>query len=297
WIQHIANRTDGKVRMYALDNEPEIWHVTHRDVHPEAPGYDELWSKTVQYGSAIKAADRDALLFGPVAWGWCGYFYSSLDACTDGPDRQAHGGKPFLEWYLDQVKQYKDEHAVQLIDYLDIHYYSQENGVPSDDESPLTAKRRFQALKSLFDDNFVDHSWIQEPIRLIPRMKEIIANSMPELKLAITEYNFGNGVGITAGLAQAEALAIFGREGVDLATRFGNFQAGTPIEDAFKLYLDYDGNGSAVEGSSVATSSSLYDAVGAYTVEGEDRTFILLFNKDTLTRDVQLNTGLAAGLQ
>lgn len=298
WINHIAGRTEGKVRMYALDNEPEIWYVTHRDVHPEPPGYDELWSKTVEYGSAIKAADPDSQLFGPVSWGWCGYFYSSVDMCADGPDRQAHGGKPFLEWYLNQVKQYEEENGVRLIDYLDIHYYSQEQAVPSEDESPLAAKRRFQALKSLFDDNFVDQSWIQEPIRLIPRMKELIANTMPDMKLAITEYNFGNGVGITAGLAQAEALAIFGREGVDLATRFGNFRAGTPIEDAFKLYLDYDGNGSAVEGSSVATSSSLYDAVGAYTIEANDgTTYILLFNKDTLSRDVELHTGIAAGVQ
>lgn len=296
WIQHIDQRTNGKVRMYALDNEPEIWHVTHRDVHPEPPTYDELWEKTVSYGSAIKQADPDALLFGPVSWGWCGYFYSSADACADGPDRQAHGGTPFLEWYVQQVKNHEANTGVRLIDYLDIHYYSQEPAVPSEDESPLAAKRRFQALKSLYDENFVDQSWIQEPIRLIPRMKEIIANNMPELKLAITEYNFGNGTGITAGLAQAEALAIFGREGVDLATRFGNFRAGTPIEDAFKLYLDYDGNGSRIEGSSVAASSSLFDAVGAYAIEGTDgTTYVLLFNKDTLTRDVAVNTGLAGG--
>ncbi|WP_143810387.1 glycoside hydrolase family 44 protein [Paenibacillus sp. MY03] len=298
WINHIAGRTDDKVRMYALDNEPEIWHVTHRDVHPEAPTYDELWDKTVQYGSAIKAADPDSLLFGPVAWGWCGYFYSSADMCADGPDRQAHGGKPFLEWYLDQVKQHETDTGTRLIDYLDIHYYSQEQAVPSEDESPLAAKRRFQALKTLYDDNFVDQSWIQQPVRLIPRMKEIIAGSMPDLKLAITEYNFGNGVGITAGLAQAEALAIFGREGVDLATRFGNFRAGTPIEDAFKLYLDYDGKGSSIQGSSVKTGSSLYDAVGAYTIEGEEgKTYMLLFNKDTLSRDIELNTGISTGAQ
>ncbi|MBD2865888.1 hypothetical protein [Paenibacillus oceani] len=89
-------------------------------------------------------------------------------------------------------------------------------------------------------------------------MKEVIERNQPGLKLAITEYNFGNGFGVTAGLAQAEALAIFGKEGVDLATRFGNFQADTPIEYAFKLYLDYDGQGSKISGSSVRTDSSRY---------------------------------------
>ncbi|MFC4597410.1 glycoside hydrolase family 44 protein [Cohnella hongkongensis] len=292
WVRHMAERSNGQVRLYALDNEPDLWHVTHRDVHPEAPTYDELWNKTVEYGTAIKQADPDAKLLGPVSWGWCGYFYSSADLCADGPDRQAHGGTPFLEWYLQQVRDHEQETGLQLIDYLTIHYYSQEQGVPSENESPQVAKRRFQALKSLYDDQFVDQSWIREPIRLIPRMKDIIERNRPGLKLAITEYNFGNGVGVTAGLAQAEALAIFGREGVDLATRFGNFQAGTPIEDAFKLYLNYDGQGSSIEGSSVRTDSSRADAVGAYTIEGNDgKTYVLLFNKDTLSRDIQLELG------
>lgn len=292
WMDHIAARTGGAVNRYALDNEPEIWHVTHRDVHPEAPTYDELWNKTLEYGSAIKAKDPDAEIFGPVSWGWCAYFYSSADNCADGPDRQQHEGKPFLEWYLEQVRKHRDATKVRLVDYLDIHYYSQEWSVPSEDESPAAAKRRFQALKALYDPNFVDQSWIQEPIRLIPRMKEIIDSQLPGIKLAITEYNFGNGTGITAGLAQAEALAIFGREGVDLATRFGNFQAGTPIEDAFKLFLDYDGKGSKIEGTSVRTVSGLSDAVGAYTIEGRDgRLYVLLFNKDTLTRKADVDTG------
>ncbi|RKN70600.1 glycoside hydrolase family 44 protein [Paenibacillus ginsengarvi] len=294
WLQHIAGRTGDYVNLYALDNEPEIWHVTHRDVHPNPPTYDELWEKTKTYGSAIKQQDPNAQLLGPVSWGWCAYFYSSADNCAEGPDRAAHDNMPFLEWYLKQASDYeKKPGGVRLVDYLDIHYYSQESAVPTEDESPEAAKRRFQSLKTLFDDRFVDQSWIQEPIRLIPRMKEMIAKYMPSVKLAITEYNFGNGSGITSGLAQAEALAIFGREGVDLATRFGNFRAGTSIEDAFKLFLDYDGRGSKIEGSSVGTSSTLFDAVGAYTIEGSDgKTYVLLFNKDTLTRQVSVDASM-----
>jgi hypothetical protein len=48
WVRHMAEKSNDRVRLYALDNEPDIWHVTHRDVHPEAPTYDELWEKTVQ---------------------------------------------------------------------------------------------------------------------------------------------------------------------------------------------------------------------------------------------------------
>lgn len=293
WIDHLKGRTGDRVNDYALDNEPEIWHVTHRDVHPNPPTYDEIWGFTEKYGGAIKAKDPNANVFGPTSWGWCAYFYSSADNCADGPDRQAHDGKPFLEWYLQQVSGYERSTGIRLVDYLDIHYYPQEDSVTSEEEGPAAAKRRFQSLKSLYDPNFVDNSWIQEPIRLIPRMKEMIAQYMPGMKLAITEYNFGNGEGITAGLAQAEALAIFGREGVDLATRFGAMTAGTSIEDAFRLYLNYDGQGSQVRGTSVRTKSSNADAVGAYTIEGADgRLYVLLFNKDTVSRqaDIQANS-------
>jgi hypothetical protein len=289
WIDHLQKNGD-KVNYYALDNEPEIWHVTHRDVHPEAPTYDELWNMTETYGAAIKAKDPDGQVFGPTTWGWCGYFFSSADQCVDGPDRQSHGGTPFLEWYLQKLNRYKQDKGVSLVDYLDIHYYPQENGIPSENESTYVAKRRFQSLKTLYDPKFVDQSWIQEPIRLIPRMKEMIETHNPGMKLAITEYNFGNSNGITSGLAQAEALAIFGREGVDLATRFGALDPNTPMEDAFKLYLNYDGKGSKVEGTSVRTASSNVDAVGAYTIEGRNgELYVLLFNKDVVARSADMS--------
>jgi|GEM_PF-252982 len=296
WIGHIAERTGNGVHYYALDNEPEIWYVTHRDVHPNPPTYDELWSMTERYATAIKEKDPQAKIFGPTSWGWCAYFYSSADQCVVGPDRESHGNTPFLEWYLQQVDKHEQETGTRLLDYLDIHYYSQEDGVPTAEEGPAVAKRRFQALKSLYDPEFVDNSWIQEPIRLIPRMKEIIERNLPGTKLAITEYNFGNGGGITAGIAQAEALAIFGREGVDLATRFGTLPAGTPLEDAFKLYLDYDGNGSRIDGTSVKAASSLHDAVGSFAIEGTDgKLYTLLFNKDKVARGVEVSGAAGAG--
>ena len=49
WVNHLVarfGRADaGGVPLYAVDNEPMLWSSTHRDVHPAAPGYDEVWSK------------------------------------------------------------------------------------------------------------------------------------------------------------------------------------------------------------------------------------------------------------
>jgi hypothetical protein len=294
WMQHIAGRVgtagSGGVRFFALDNEPDLWNSTHRDVHPSPLSYDEIWQRTVDYAAAIKAQDPAALVMGPVPWGWCAYFWSALDGCGDGgPDLAAHGGLHYLEWYLQQAQDYETAHGTRLVDYLDIHYYPQAGNVAlSDDES--VAALRLRSLKSLYDPAYVDESWIGSCcsgiVELIPRMKGWIAARYPGTKLAITEYNWGGDTGVSSALAQAEALAIFGREGVDLATRWVAPDPGSRVEEAFRLYLDYDAAGSSVSGDSVEAVSASVDDVGAYAVAGSGtRLFLLLFNKATAARD------------
>jgi hypothetical protein len=295
WMQHLAGRVgtagSGGVRLFALDNEPDLWNSTHRDVHPAPLSYDEIWQRTTDYASAIKLQDPNALVLGPVPWGWCAYFWSALDGCGDGgPDLSAHGGVHYLEWYLQQAHDYETANGVRLVDYLDIHYYPQAGNVAlTDDES--VAALRLRTLKSLYDPTYIDESWIgtccgPTAVELIPRMKSWIASRYPGTKLAITEYNWGGDTGISSALAQAEALAIFGREGVDLATRWVAPDPGSRVEDAFRLYLDYDGGGATVSGDSVQAVSDNVDDVGAYAVAGNGtRLFLLLFNKATADRD------------
>ncbi|HVT15107.1 MAG TPA: glycoside hydrolase family 44 protein [Thermoanaerobaculia bacterium] len=296
WMAHIAGRTGTAasrgVRFYALDNEPALWNSTHRDVHPSAATYDELWQQTWQYAAAIKSKDPDAQVLGPCDWGWCAYFFSAADGCQPGPDAQAHGNLAFIDWYLLQVASYQAAHGVKLLDYLDVHYYPQAGGVAlSGDESAATSALRLRSLKGLYDPSYVDESWINQPVRLIPRLKDWVAARLPGTKLAISEYNWGNDSGASSALAQAEALAIFGREGVDLAARWVAPAANTPVEDAFLFYLSYDGHGAHVAGDSIQALSSDADAVGAYAVLGAaSRLYLLLFNKDTVSRqaDVQV---------
>jgi hypothetical protein len=250
--------------------------------------YAEIWQRTQDYAAAMKAQDPAILTFGPVVWGWCAYFYSAHDGCSPGTDYAAHG--PFLEWYLSQVEAYRQAHGVRLVDYLDVHCYPQATNVAlTEDESEGTAALRLRSLKGLYDPAYSDESWIGQPVNLIPRMRQIIAENAPGTQLAVTEYNWGDGAGASSALAQAEALALFGREGVDLATRWVAPGMDTLLEDAFKLYLDYDGAGSKVEGDSVRAVSSNVNAVGAYAVRRSDgRLYFLLFNKDTEARTVDV---------
>jgi hypothetical protein len=201
----------------------------------------------------------------------------------------AHGGVHYLEWYLQKAHDYETANGVRLVDYLDIHYYPQAGGVAlSDDES--VAAVRLRSLKGLYDPGYVDESWIGSccgaAVDLIPRMRAWIDARYPGTKLAITEYNWGGDTGISSALAQAEALAIFGREGVDLAARWVAPAPGSRVEDAFRLYLDYDGLGSSVSGDSVQAASASVDEIGSYAVAGAGtRLFLLLFNKATAARD------------
>ena len=258
--------------------------------------YDELWAKTLAYGAEIKQRDPGARTLGPVSWGWCEYFHSAADGCSPGPDQAAHGGLPLLEWWLAQVRAHELASGVRLVDVLDVHYYPQSGGALNDDESAAAAAKRLRSVKSLYDPAYVDESWIGQPVRLLPRLREMIAARAPGLGIAITEYNFGGDTGISSALAQAEALAVFGREGVELATRWVAPASGSRVQDAFRLYLDYDGAGGRVDGTSVRATSARVDSVGAYAIVGADgRVFVLLFNKHTAGETVTL--ALAGGAE
>ena len=83
WVQHLVSRwgtnAAGGLRYYILDNEPSLWHSTHRDVRPTGATMDEIKSRMVDFATKIKAVDPTALVVGPEEWGWSGYFYSGYD--------------------------------------------------------------------------------------------------------------------------------------------------------------------------------------------------------------------------
>ncbi len=137
WVLHLKNTfgaaNTGGVRFYNLDNEPDIWFETHRDVRPTGWKYQAFRDDTIAYAAAAKAADPQVQLLGPVVNGWTYYWYGAYDGqrgdWSTPDDRLANGDMPFVPWYLQQLKQYEDTHGVRLLDYLDLHYYPQGAGV------------------------------------------------------------------------------------------------------------------------------------------------------------------------
>jgi len=246
-----------------------LWHDTHRDVHPNPLTYDELWNYTSTYSKAYKMAYPDSVVFGPISWGYCAYMFSPKDGCADGADRKAHGDLPLIQWYIQQVADYKKANNVQLVDVVDVHFYPQAPGVFSKDEDALTALLRLRSPRSLWDPTYNDESWISQPIMILKRINDWVTSINPGMKTAVSEYNFGDDTLITAALANANALGVFAQMGVQVATRWVVPATGSIAEEAFKLYLNYDGKGSKVMGDYVSTTSSNIDLVSAFAFNSQ----------------------------
>ena len=295
WINHLTGRygtaDQGGVAFYNLDNEPMLWSDTHRDVHPLPLSYDELRDRTYQYAPAIRAADPTAKILGPTLYGWTAYFWSALDWSAGGAwwnnplDRLAHGNTPFVAWYLQQMQAYEQQHgAIRILDYLDLHYYPQANGVSlSGAGSGATQALRLRSTRSLWDPTYTDESWIGEPVYLIPRMRDWVNTNYPGTKIAIGEYNWGALDAINGALAQADVLGIFGREGVDLATLWAPPTSGQPGAYAFRMYLNVDGAGNGFGDMGVSATSANQDTLSVYAALRSNTNVltVMVVNKST----------------
>ena len=292
WVQHFVsafgNASGGGVRHYALDNEPGIWHSTHRDIHPNGASMDEVFNFTVAYASMIKSVDPAALVLGPEEWGWSGYLYSGRDlqyGAANGwsnlPDRAAHGGADFIPWLLAQLRQRDAAAGQRLLDVLTLHLYPQ-GGEYGNDTSTAMQQRRNRSTRSLWDPNYVDESWIATQVQLIPRMKNWVAANYPGTKIGITEYNWGAENHINGATTQADILGIFGREGVDLANFWTYPAASTPTYKAFKMYRNYDGQGSGFGETSVSAVVPNPDAVSVFAAQrtSDNALTVMAINKD-----------------
>ncbi len=283
WVRAIRAKDAERgrsVHMYILDNEPMLWHRTHRDVHPEPATYDELLEKTLAYAAAVRRADPQAVIAGPAAWGWLEYHFSAKDSELSTrlrPDRLMHGNTPLLPWYLRKVREAEQRTGQKLLDVVDVHYYP---AMPSlglgtgGATDPTNAALRLRATRSLWDASYQDESWIKERIRLIPLLRQWVDENAPGLGISIGEWNFGAERHVSGGLAVAEALGRFGTEGLTSAFYWTYPADKSPAYWAFRAYRDFDGAGGrfldrSVPVAATGTQTSLFasrDAAGEHVV-------------------------------
>jgi len=252
WLTTIREKDQKRgrtLKMVILDNEPALWHSTHRDVHPTPLTYNELLDRTITYGTAVRRAYPEVLIAGPAEWGWTNYFYSGLDSQVGigrAPDRKAHGNVPLLPWWLHSVRTYEKKNKIKLIDILDVHYYPQGANIGVDKGGAtdrLTNALRIRSTRSLWDPTYTDESWVGDQVELIPRLRRWVNENAPGVGISLGEYSFGAAEHQSGGLAQAEALGRFGTEGLTAAFFWYLPPKDSPTYWAFRAYRNFDGKG------------------------------------------------------
>jgi hypothetical protein len=273
WVHHLVKKfgkaAQGGVRFYVMDNEPDLWDVTHTDMHPVRPDYDEILQTFLRYANAVKDVDPTAQIAGPASWGWTGYFFSPRDRGNDRyathADRKAHGNMPFLAWFLQQAAAHDKKKGRRTLDVLDVHFYPQAPGVYQGwKKDAQTNALRLRSTRALWDPTYTDESWIATPVQLIPRLRQWVNQYYPGTKIGLMEWNWGTDETLNGGLTIAEILGIFGRERLDMAAYWALPALKSPGFFAFKMYRNADGKGNGFGDVAVAASSSQPDKVSCF---------------------------------
>ncbi len=289
WLE--ATRAGAPV-IISLDNEPDLWFDTHPEVHPAPVTYAELVSRTLTYATMIKKVAPTMPVTGFVSYGFGGYV--DLQSAPDA------AGKPeFIDYFLTQVHAAELTAGHRLVDYLDLHWYPEAKGpagrITGTNITTDQVTARVQAPRSLWDPTYTESSWVASylgaPVQLIPRLKAQIADYNPGTLLAFTEWNYGAGDDISGGVATADVLGIFGREGVGLASLWKLNGTEAYNDAALRLFRNFDGSGGAFGDTSLQASTSDVVSTSIYaSVDAANpaRTVLVALNKTTTTKTAGL---------
>jgi hypothetical protein len=309
WVQHLvdtfgpATAATG-IKYYVLDNEPSIWNFTHRDVHPSPLTYQEMYDKVVAYATAIRSVDPTAKIIFGEEWSWSPMFISGFDQAhgvnDPGSDYNTHNKTYYYTWMLQQLYAYKQKTGVQLIDMLTVHMYPG-IGTTNDAAEQLLRNRETRVL---WDMTYNDPSWFGDMningrlIGWIPTMKSIVEKNFPGLQIGCTEYTWGNEDQLNGATTLADVLGIYGREGLDLATSWGNGRSWGADNPTYyvayyarQIYRNYDGAKSTFGETSVATTVANPDNLSAFaaTRSSDGALTVMVINKQQGSTPVTVN--------
>jgi hypothetical protein len=313
WVEHLVGKygrasSATGIKYYILDNEYSVWRATHRDVHPLPVTYDEIWEKIVAYAGAIRAVDPTAKICAGEEYSWFAMYYSGLDQANGtsaaNSDYNTHGQTYFYPWLLQKIQAYKQQTGIQLVDIITVHGYA--DG-PGDDDRPETQLQRNRQTRILWDSAYQDPFWygdigIKDRIGRIaywlPTLKLWVDKYCPGLQVGITEYNWGNEANLNGATTQADVLGIYGREGVDYATRWGVAKKADSNPTVYyvthlasRIYRNYDGKNSTFGDISVSAAQTNPDNLSAFaalrTTDGA--LTLMVINKQQGSTPVELN--------
>jgi len=261
----------------SLDNEPELWNLTHLEVQgPNPVTSDNYIAKTITIAEALKSQFPDMVIFGPVHYGFQGIYnwQGELNATPSGADW-------FPDKYLTALNTASASYGKPLVDVYDFHWYAEEydaNGTRSIDLTSTTltdaqVQLIVQSPRSLWDPTFTDSTnsnpWIYQelgntPINILGRLQAKINAEFPGVKISLTEYENGGWNHIAGTIAQADNLGVFGSQGVFAANFWPPNGTYSYALAGFRAFRDFDGAGSNFGDTSLQATSSNVQNVMVY---------------------------------
>jgi hypothetical protein len=273
WVQHLVSTfgtaANGGVKYYQLDNEPYGWSNTHRDVMPNGATYPTITQLGEKYAAAVKQGDSTAMVLGPSDFtlgGWIG-------------NTSQQGGLFAGQYYLQQMAAYDKANGQRILDYFDEHYYF-------DTSTPAA---QLASTRTLWDSTYNGGTWVEQydfngPMQLIPRFRGWISTYYPGTLLSLSEYSIDSGQkSIVDAIAEMDVLGIFGQQPLDFANMWSAPAPTDPIAYSFRMFRNYDGNGSQFGDTSISATSTDQGQLSVYAAQrsSDNALTILAINKTT----------------
>jgi fibronectin type 3 domain-containing protein len=289
----------------SLDNEPELWNLTHLEVQgPNPVTSDDYIAETITMTEALKNQFPDMVIFGPVHYGFQGIYnwQGELSATPSGANW-------FPDKYLTALSTASASYGKPLVDVYDFHWYAEEydaNGNRSIDMTGTTltdaqVQLIVQSPRNLWDPTFTDSTnsnpWIYQelgntPINILGRLQAKINAEFPGMKISLTEYENGGWNHIAGTIAQADNLGIFGGQGVFAANFWPPNGTYSYTLAGFRAFRDFDGAGANFGDTSLQAVSSNVQNVVVYASQDSTtpgRYVFVAINRSTSSQVTAIN--------
>lgn len=268
----------------SLDNEPELWNSTHLEVQGRTRITSDAYiAKTVTLTKAVKDQFPDVVIFGPVHYGFQGFFNWQGEA---GINATPNGMDWFTDKYLQAISTASTTYGRPLVDVYDLHWYPEVYDASGTRIISMTGttltdgqvQQIVQAPRDLWDPTwhdpnnsnpFIYNELGADPtkgVQIIPRLQAKLDAEFPLMKgIAITEYEGGGFNHIAGTIAQADMLGVFGDQGLFAASFWppnGTFDYAMA---GFRAFRGFDGATANFGDTSVQAISSDISKVAVYT--------------------------------
>jgi hypothetical protein len=296
----------GGVTGFFLGSEPELMirSFPYLDLPPMTAL--SLAEKSVDLAKTVKHIDASADVFAPSIKNLESYI--NLQNSTDW-ETHSEEYSWYIDYFLDSFKKASDTAGYRLLDCLDLHFYTEavtdDGTAVISSESKAANTARINAPRLFWDGSYSESSRSAVNYKaytpLIPTLQASIRMFYPGTKLSFSEYSFGGGGNSSGGIAVAETLGIFGKNGVYMAglsptdnadsslnanlNRLSGGSAPNYEYSGLQIYTDYDGKGSSFLPVSVyAGAASSNSAVYASISEKDDSKLTVIYvNKSEQT--------------